>query len=147
MDAGNPVDTGDIQKLGYGAPHLGGVPVGGLTAAEDQVKGAFHFYRLGQGVGGGYGVRPGKLRPRDKYRPVGAHGKSFPQEAFCAFRPHGEDRDRPAMLFFKPQGRLQSGEIVHIDDGGDVLSDQRAHPLVHFSLVQRRHLFHAYGYL
>ncbi|MPN40335.1 hypothetical protein SDC9_187871 [bioreactor metagenome] len=93
LDAGHPGRVGDAHMLGDGRAHLGGVPVGGLLSAKDQVKIPHAADGLGEGIAGGQHVRAGKFPAREQNAGIRSHGHGGAQDLLGLRRAHGQSGD------------------------------------------------------
>ena len=139
---------GTVQMLGDLRPHLAGVSVNGLLAAEDDVKGplVFLLQRLdggGDDLGGGQGIRAAEDPVCDEVRLVSAHSQTLPQGVLGLGDAHGDDRHLAARLILQAEGDLQSVGIKGIDDGRHALTDEGMLHRVDFNLGGVRHLLDA----
>lgn len=105
-ELGNPRGMGDAQMLGDGRANLSGIAVGGLLAAEDEIKVANALDGLRKGVAGGEHVRAAQTAVREHIALVRAHHIGFLHHGLRLRRAHGADRHGAAVLSLEAQERF-----------------------------------------
>jgi len=105
----------DPQPLGQLGPHLGRVAVSGLEPAEDDIGLAGVANRVGQGIGGGQGIRSGQAAVGHQNAPIHAVGNGLVEHLDGRGRPHGNCRHPRPVLPFGLQGRFQRIAIERVE--------------------------------
>ena len=133
-------DVGQAQIFRHLRAHLGGVAVGGLLAAEDQVEFSALADALGDGVGRSQDVGTGKFPVRQHGTLFGTHAHRFLNDGLSLGRAHGQGFHTAA----EPLGQFQSGfdgvQVIGVDLAGNTASFQHAGDRIHFHIVGTGHL-------
>jgi len=124
LDVGH---LGQLELLGHLGPDLRRVAIDRLPAADHQVEGRqARADGLGEGVGGGEGVRGREPAVAQENGAVGAAAEGIPENVRRARRPHGEDRHAAALAVLEIQGQFEGQEIVGVEDRGQRVAVHRA---------------------
>ena len=110
-------DARDAEPLGQLRPDLGGVAVGRLLAAEEQVELAEPAHPLREGVARGEHVRAAEPPVGEEHPLVRAHGVGLADDRLGLRRPHADDRHLPAAPLPQAQGGLERVEVVGVHLG------------------------------
>ena len=129
LDLAGQRDLRHAEPFGQHRGHHAHPGVGGFRAADHQVE-AGSGEDLGDGVGGGQGVRPGQPVVQQVHGLVRAHGQGLADGLGGLLRAHGQDRD----LGVGARRALGLGDLQALLDG--VLVELVDEP-VHRRAVQR----------
>lgn len=129
-------------------PHLGGIAVNGLLAAEDDadlVAGLLGdpLDGGGQYVAGGEGVGAAEAAVGAEDRLIGAHGQRLLEGGFGIGRSHGERHRREAVAVLDPQPLFQGVGVIGVDDERDTLPHEGVGYRIDLDLGGIRNLFDA----
>ena len=117
-----------------GGADLGGVAVGSLAAADDQVRTAQQPDALGEGIGGCQHIRPGEFAVGEDHSIVRAHHVGVPDHGLRLLGAHGQHGHGAAQLLPDTQSALQGKQVKGIGAGGS------SHPLEISGLLVDLHL-------
>jgi len=90
----------------------------GLTAAQDQIRGAELLYPAGQGGGEAKGIRTVEGGIADQGGLVRSHGEPFAKRADRRRLPRAQHRYRATRLLPEGEGDLQGIFVIRADDEG-----------------------------
>ena len=137
-------DVGNLQIFCHFRTHLGGIAVGGLFAADDQIKLAALADTLGQGVGRGQHVRTGKFPVCQHGAGPDTHADRFLDDGFGLGRPHGNGLHAAAEPLCQRQGSFDAVQVIGVDFAGNTASLQNTGDRIHFHVVGAGHLLDTY---
>jgi len=127
-------------------PHVTGVPVHRLLAAQDQVELPQGPDRTRQGVGGGPRVGAREFPAGDEHALVRAEGQDLPEHGLCLAGAERDDRHRAAEPLSHAQGFLHCEGIERIQDALHTLAHERLGLRIHLDPGGARHLLGARSY-
>ena len=124
--------------------YLGGIAIGCLSSADDQIRSADHLNPLRQRVRGGKHIGSREFSVGEDDRIVGSHRIGIAHHFLCLRRSHRQYRYGSSHFFTDLKGCLQREQIVRIRPGLPGHSFHGTGFRVNIYFGTGRYLFHTY---